>query len=203
MAELLVSLSSHPNPPDGLVEMRIPAAPPVGHTMGEMSDDLLDFAHRLATRFGSSVSVMEGASLVDSPAEECPVVIVKLEELSDLTDSTNEAIRKVVARSNAVLVQFAEQLDQAALADLAGRLAGSGIRPDFVGSLPDLDQGSLAIIRGSKYPVADAALDEFRVVAIMTAYNEGDIVRSSVERLIASGVDVYLIDNWSEDDTVA
>jgi SAM-dependent methyltransferase len=43
----------------------------------------------------------------------------------------------------------------------------------------------------------------FRVVAFMTSYNEEDIIFNSVSRLIRSGVDVYLIDNWSTDKTVA
>jgi Glycosyl transferase family 2 len=44
---------------------------------------------------------------------------------------------------------------------------------------------------------------EFRVVAIVAAYNEADIIEESVGDLIDQGVDVYLIDNASTDTTVA
>jgi hypothetical protein len=45
--------------------------------------------------------------------------------------------------------------------------------------------------------------DEFRVVALLSAYNEGDIISPVIGHLIDNGVDVYLIDNRSSDDTVA
>jgi hypothetical protein len=43
----------------------------------------------------------------------------------------------------------------------------------------------------------------FRVVAIIAAYNEGDVIHHVVGDLVANGVQVYLIDNCSSDDTVA
>jgi glycosyltransferase involved in cell wall biosynthesis len=43
---------------------------------------------------------------------------------------------------------------------------------------------------------------EFRVVAIIAAYNEGDIIESILAHLVENEVDVYLIDNRSTDDTV-
>jgi glycosyltransferase involved in cell wall biosynthesis len=51
-------------------------------------------------------------------------------------------------------------------------------------------------------PRSRAAEDDFRVLAIIAAYNEGDIISSVVEHLIENGVEVYLIDNHSTDDTV-
>jgi hypothetical protein len=45
--------------------------------------------------------------------------------------------------------------------------------------------------------------DEFRVVAILSAYNEADIISPVIAHLVDNGVDVYLIDNRSSDDTVA
>jgi hypothetical protein len=41
----------------------------------------------------------------------------------------------------------------------------------------------------------------FRVVAIISAYNEEDIIIPSLQYLIDQGIEVYLIDNWSTDDT--
>jgi len=43
----------------------------------------------------------------------------------------------------------------------------------------------------------------FRVVALLAAYNEGDIISSVIGHLIENGVDVYLLDNRSTDDTVS
>jgi glycosyltransferase involved in cell wall biosynthesis len=43
---------------------------------------------------------------------------------------------------------------------------------------------------------------EFRVLAIISAFNEGDIISLVLQHLIENGIDVYLIDNQSTDDTV-
>jgi hypothetical protein len=45
--------------------------------------------------------------------------------------------------------------------------------------------------------------DSFHVIAIISAYNEGDIISPVIGHLVDNGVDVYLIDNRSTDDTVS
>ena len=40
------------------------------------------------------------------------------------------------------------------------------------------------------------------MTAIMTTFNEGDIIESVVEHLIMQGIRVHLVDNWSIDDTI-
>jgi hypothetical protein len=49
----------------------------------------------------------------------------------------------------------------------------------------------------------EAAPDDFRVLAIVPAYNEADIIEQTLCDLANQGVESYLIDNWSTDDTVA
>jgi hypothetical protein len=44
--------------------------------------------------------------------------------------------------------------------------------------------------------------DPFRVVAVISAFNEADIISSVIGHLVENGVDVYLLDNRSTDDTV-
>jgi glycosyltransferase involved in cell wall biosynthesis len=43
---------------------------------------------------------------------------------------------------------------------------------------------------------------KIRVCAIMSAYNEADVIDESIQKLIQQEVDVYLLDNGSTDDTV-
>jgi hypothetical protein len=45
------------------------------------------------------------------------------------------------------------------------------------------------------------AFSEFRVIAIIAAYNEGDVIYHVIRDLIENGVNVYLIDNNSTDNT--
>ena len=44
---------------------------------------------------------------------------------------------------------------------------------------------------------------QFRVIALISAYNEGDVIRHVIGDLIQQGVNVYLINNCSTDNTVA
>ncbi|MEK6324106.1 MAG: glycosyltransferase family 2 protein [Acidobacteriota bacterium] len=82
----------------------------------------------------------------------------------------------------------------------------------FVGSSssdgPDQGRTALAVIANNAFvnPASDSFVfgslaSDFRVVAIMTTYNEEDIIAHSIKRLIDQGVDVYVIDNWSTDNT--
>lgn len=55
--------------------------------------------------------------------------------------------------------------------------------------------------KSSDVKLYENTLYNFRVTAIMTAYNEEDIIISSIKRLAEQGIDVYVIDNWSTDTT--
>lgn len=62
----------------------------------------------------------------------------------------------------------------------------------------------LSILHGDNLPRRETiAHNGFRVVAFMTAYNEEDVIFYSIKRLLDAGIEVYLIDNWSSDSTVA
>lgn len=53
-------------------------------------------------------------------------------------------------------------------------------------------------------PASNAAIaPSFRAVALISAYNEGDVIYHVIGDLIANGLDVYLIDNNSTDNTIA
>lgn len=43
--------------------------------------------------------------------------------------------------------------------------------------------------------------DDFKVIAIMTSYNDEDIIVPVIKKLVEENIDVYLVDNWSTDQT--
>ena len=45
--------------------------------------------------------------------------------------------------------------------------------------------------------------DTFKILAIIHLFNEADVIKQTVEYLISQGVDVFLIDNWSSDNSYA
>lgn len=53
-------------------------------------------------------------------------------------------------------------------------------------------------------PIFDGPVDvhvpeEFKVLAIMHFYNENDVLQNTIEYLISQDIDLYLVDNWSDD----
>ena len=85
-------------------------------------------------------------------------------------------------------------------------LAAQGTVPAFAGSLRhDSRDLTVALFDPSapkigRYP---AVPDDFKVVALVTSYNEGDIIRQVLDHLVAQGVSPFLIDNWCTDDTLS
>ena len=55
------------------------------------------------------------------------------------------------------------------------------------------------VISDHRFVYLDSSKSTFNVAAIMPVFNEVDIVKKSVSRLLSQGIDVYVIDNWSDD----
>ncbi|MDQ1591836.1 MAG: hypothetical protein QOG71_2463 [Pyrinomonadaceae bacterium] len=93
------------------------------------------------------------------------------------------------------------------LAELEMLLRAERLRINFTGLTMDNDhewqkRTSLAVLERNDAATRDLrAPAGFRVVALMTAYNEADIIAASLRHLFAQGVEVYLLDNWSSDRT--
>lgn len=86
------------------------------------------------------------------------------------------------------------------------RVEGLGVTPEFVGRMRGDGQSSLgtavAILRGHTPPQIGPAPDDFKVVGIIVAYNEEDVIDQTIRHLGTNGVRVYLVDNWSTDSTL-
>ena len=85
------------------------------------------------------------------------------------------------------------------------RLASMGLQPSFAGRTrateEDGERSATVLIVDQFMKDPGKAPSDFRAVAIMTAYNEEDIIGPSIGKLIADGLGVYVIDNWSTDRT--
>ncbi len=60
---------------------------------------------------------------------------------------------------------------------------------------------SLAILANNNQPQIQPAPDHFKVVAIVPTHNEQDVLPHCLNDLIAQGIEVYIIDDWSTDST--
>ena len=61
----------------------------------------------------------------------------------------------------------------------------------------------MAVFERTGAPVPTDAPQDFRVVAFVPTYNESDIISHTLQYLTAQGINAYVIDNWSSDDTLA
>jgi glycosyltransferase involved in cell wall biosynthesis len=80
----------------------------------------------------------------------------------------------------------------------------SGLRPAFRGvAQADPGFGGLPVTIWDRWPVdrVAAAPPTFDVTVVITTYNEEDIIGSLLDRLVAGGMRVIVVDNWSTDAT--
>lgn len=87
---------------------------------------------------------------------------------------------------------------------ITSTLSGLGIAPTLIGSTRVAGRRSATVIvvdnlvgRAEK----SAPPRDFHVLAIVTTFNESDIIRSTIDALLADGVRVHVVDNWSTDGT--
>jgi len=92
-------------------------------------------------------------------------------------------------------------------AEFGDLLVWAGLEPSFLGLTRNSNQATtrntiLAVIDRLHPSTFSTPPRDFSVTAIMTVFNEADVIESVVEHLISEGVHLHLIDNWSTDDTV-
>jgi hypothetical protein len=89
-----------------------------------------------------------------------------------------------------------------ALPRLVEAVQNAGFPSTFVGEADLGADGQVGLLVIDRLLAPEnAAPSEFRVLAVVTAFNESDILESTVAALRADGVEVHLIDNWSTDGT--
>jgi len=86
---------------------------------------------------------------------------------------------------------------------LGEALGAVGLPPTFVGRTGRFapQDAEIAIVDRFVGEGTDRAPSDFSVIAVMTAYNEEDVIGPSIEALLKGGIGVHLIDNWSTDRT--
>lgn len=110
-----------------------------------------------------------------------------------------EALGEMAARAPLVILQCPKRLWQS-VRELVVR---DESQLAFVGHVPVGGSGELvAIVDRIVAPAMSAEpTGDFRVLAIITTFNEADILETSIESLLRDGVEIHLVDNWSTDGT--
>jgi hypothetical protein len=126
---------------------------------------------------------MEAAAVVCSPSEHHAQAAAQF----------LQSLRRQ-ARGASVIVVSAPAIAPLDLDSLDPEL--TGVTPTTEGSTVR-DTRIAVLVPGSDTPTPAA----FSAVAFVTAFNEADLIGSTIEHLAREGVGAYLIDNWSTDGT--
>ena len=81
--------------------------------------------------------------------------------------------------------------------------SGEEITIDHFGwSYQSYGQSGLILVLSSNKTISKSPPEDFKIIAIIAVRNEEDIIKQTIEYLYSQGVLVYLIDNWSTDNTI-
>jgi SAM-dependent methyltransferase len=153
-------------------------------------------------------SVVVCSDVIEHVADPLPL----LETLSDLMQDSPVALISTPERD---LVRGASDLGppqnphhirEWSLDEFGQLLRAAGLEVEFLGLTEnnDVDRAKrtcLAIVTRPRR-TRRAAPASFRVLALMCAFNEADVIGPVLQELTSQGVEVHLIDNWSTDSTV-
>ena len=96
------------------------------------------------------------------------------------------------------------------IGDVDARLTSAGLAGTFSGVTrsADLDEAprdrAVWVIENPSFPLTRTDIptpDDFKVIAVVIAYNEEDVIEGTIEDLVAQGAHAYVVDNWSTDRT--
>ena len=118
-------------------------------------------------------------------------------------DGVLERLAGLVAAAPLIVVAT----DDAAAVE--AEMSARGLQPELSGSTrsrPSSDDRSAGLLIYDRAlartrQTAGPAPDNFKVVAILAVYNEQDVVGPTIQKLLDDGVGVYVVDNWSTDQT--
>ena len=185
-------------------------------------DAIETFSELLARRFGAeqilhaSISRQDRISWNTNSLHEHPVQLGadQLPEslpcsfadvtLDDLPDEAGwHGLRQIIHSALASVVTAPYDRRHLDPVTLRGQLEVQHLFPDFIGTYAAGSAHGRVVATFS--PLGGAPQDppsSFKVVALITAFNEEDVIAQVIGHLANEGVSVVLIDNWSSDSTV-
>lgn len=162
------------------------------------SSPALPFARLLAAGLSAEIEPVDGTCEADARGR----VLLADRAVDDVLLAS---VAAALPTSPAAVVWFAGQ----DAASVGAQLERHGFEHGAVEAIDLPEPGSVAVLAATE-EAADAhqrllaqRRPPFRAVAIMPIYNEGDVVERSVAALISQGLDVYVFDHRSTDDSAA
>jgi radical SAM protein with 4Fe4S-binding SPASM domain len=165
----------------------------------------LKFAAYLAERHGKAhVAVQSPNETISFSLKEARESVIFVPDIIPYMQipAALEGLRRGMEESPSAVI-LAHGLPPEGAGQVEGILTSAGIRIDFCGTIGKGQEINdwLFLLSNSKAPLLEDAPSDFKVLAIVSSYNEVDVIESVISDLIRQGVDVYLVDNWSDDGT--
>lgn len=169
------------------------------------NDNIAGFCEYLADRTGSKVVIIEDLSAAACCSEDPAGSIVLIPDgvralrdipyLSQTLQTLAEAAHKVVLVDDIDAFQDASEYKDI-LSASSLPLEITGYNKDFYG-----ESIYLSILSHALPWQSQPTPDDFRVVALISTFNELDVIEPVIHRLSQNGIDLYILDNWSTDGT--
>ncbi len=192
----------------GYPVVRIPEiiSPQAAGNQVEDRPPIMRFAHFLAERSGAAhVVLMEDAGSLRCRAEYSPDDIVLIRDGIRSLERCPELVEPLKSLCGAVQkVILADDVDSFPDTSLAEAfLQRHGLPVEFFGYVNSLNRkiATVALLAANRPSLPLKTPEGFRVIALMSSFNEEDVIVPVIEQLHREGVDAYLIDNWSTDGT--
>ena len=168
-------------------------------------DKIIHFVKFLAKRTGSKVMVIDDlGSLVFNlryPSDSIILIPEGIKTLNEFPELANPLVEMSKKEHKIILVDANDSFS--GLSQIKEIIKETELPLEFLGYKKDVD-GKLKYITILSNSCSDRylpALENFHVVALMSTFNEIDVIASAIQLLAQNGIDVYIIDNWSTDGT--
>ncbi len=166
---------------------------------------IYEFAAFLAERSSSSKVVsldnMESLGLEAEYPEDAIVIIPDGISTLERFPQLIEPLKKMLKNVQKIILSDTNSVRDRL--ELEAFFNKQGLPAEFVGYVNEQGKkvGTLALI-SQRYPSLPIHTPvNFRVIAVIAAYNEEDVIIPVINQLNQEGIEVYLIDNWSTDET--
>jgi len=164
------------------------------------------FAHYLAQKSGAEVvaefapdePIASDADALANTLVFCPDGRAHIRDAASLA-----ALGSILNRAPAAFMYLPDLSPGDAGSSFETQLQATGLSIDVHGVVADElgEPAWAAVLRNTARPQPRPAPSDFRVIALIAAYNETDIIAEVMRDLVDQGIGVYLIDNWSSDGT--
>lgn len=131
------------------------------------------------------------------------IAIADIDPRSAQTAILLDRLRQLVQRGASAVIATSNP-DADYFADLLCRYGLNLTEPGLVLNSGDGNpsRSPMALVDRFLPQQVTAAPPEFDVISVMTAFNEEDVLEHTISHLIAQGIRVHVIDNWSTDDSL-